>query len=465
MRLRVALTALGCVLPLWTTPAVPTQDGPSHVYNAWVIANLADAELGLARHFEIVPWAPNWGGVGPLVPLVAVLPPLLAEKIFLSLLVVAFVLGAQRLVARCGGDALIAAALAGVLVHGLLFVMGFSGYLLALCAGFFLAASAARSGSAPPERETARLLAASAAFGLLFFVHLLGALLAAGLWLLVVAAPVLERQRLGPVLRRASPVLVLAPLVASHLRRDIPPVFPPFRDDPRGPWGRLLEIGDGFHWQALADRDRSAGLGLTLLVLVLLVLRQRRAVRAPAPARALLLGAAASLVAFLFVPWASGGGALLPERFVPLAFLLPVAWATSAELPGHRYWRAAAFGLLGFVLVLRAVQYREWGALSLELARQRPPVAAGSVLVAAGRIDAGTVANPLFHAWGRLALEARGVALDDYEAAMPRGLFPVAFRPETLELARRSRSDLGAQPGPGVRVFGWQRAVSARPQP
>ena len=66
VRVRVALTALGCVLPLWTTPAVPTQDGPSHVYNAWVIANLADAELGLARHFEVVAWAPNWGGVGPL---------------------------------------------------------------------------------------------------------------------------------------------------------------------------------------------------------------------------------------------------------------------------------------------------------------------------------------------------------------------------------------------------------------
>lgn len=452
MRLRVALTALVCVLPLWTTPAVPTQDGPSHVYNAWVISNLADPELGLSRHFELVPWAPNWGGVGPLVPLLGVLPPLVAEKVFLSLLVVAFVLGAQTLSARCGGDALIAAALSGVLAHGLLFVMGFSGYLLALAAGFFLAASA----GSPDPPPWARLCGAGAAFAALFFVHLLGALVAAGLWLLVVAAPLLDRMALKPVLRRASPVLALAPLLVWQLRRDIPPAFPPYRDDPRGPWGRLVEIADGFHWQALADRDRIAGLALTVLLLALLALGGRRGSQAPATARALALGAVAALLAFLFVPWASGGGALLPERFVPLVFLLPLAWATSGELPGHRYWRAAAFGLLGFAVVLRGAQYREWGLLSLKLARERAPIAPGTLLVAAHRIDAGSVANPLFHVWGRLALETRAVALDDYEAAMPRGLFPVAFRPDTLQLAWRSRSDIGAQPEPGVRVFGWE---------
>jgi hypothetical protein len=247
-------------------------------------------------------------------------------------------------------------------------------------------------------------------------------------------------------------------LLASHLGREIPPVFPPFRDDPRGVGGRLAEIVTGFHWQALSDRDRIAGLVFTLLVAALVALRFRRAAPVSASARALLLGAAASLLAFLFVPWASGGGALLPERFVPLVFLLPLAWATSADLQGRRYWRAAAFALLGVALVLRGVQYREWGGLSLRLARERPPVAAGSLLVAANRIDAGSVANPLFHVWGRLALDAQVVALDDYEAAMPRGLFPVAFRAQTLQLAWQSRSDIGGQPPPGVRVIGWEQA-------
>lgn len=459
MRLPVALTALLCAVPLWTTPAVPTQDGPSHLYNAWVIANLQDPELALGRHFELVPWAPNWGGVLPLVALLQVLPPLAAEALFLSLLVAAFVMGASELVARCGGDPLIAAALAGVASHGLLFVMGFSGYLLALAAGLFLASLAASLAAAPESvaGERMRLGGAALGFVVLFFLHLMGALVAAGLWLIVVGSSLLERQPLRPALRRASPVLVLVPLLALHLSRDVAPVFPPFRDDPRTVWDRLLEIVTGFHWQALSGVDRLPGLGLTALVAALLVLRSRQAVPAPPAARALLAGGVASLLAFLVAPWAAGGGALLPERFVPLAFLLPLAWATPAGILGRRAWRGLAFGLLGFALVLRGAQYREWGGLSLRLARERPAVAPGSLLVAAHRIDAGSVANPLFHVWGRLALDARAVALDDYEAAMPRGLFPVAFRPEALDLARQSRADIGGQPPPGVRVFGWQR--------
>jgi len=446
----IAAIAALSVLPLWTTPVVPTQDGPSHVYNAWVIAHYDDPGLGLAEHFEIVPWAPNWGGVGPLVPLLRVLPPADAEKVFLSAVLGTFVFGAGRLVARCGGDALIGAALAGAVAHGLLFVMGFSGYLLALAGGFLLAPAATNRTS-----SSAAFLPCAAAFGLLFATHLLGAMLAGALWLLLAASPLLDRQPLRPLLRRASPALVLVPLAAIQAFREIPPVFPPFRDDPRGPWGRFLELVSGFHWQALADEDRIAGFALTLLVSTLLVLRTRRGGEAPVEARALMLGAGVALLAFLLAPWASGGGALLPERFVPLILLLPLAYASSGELPRARLWRELAVGVFAFAVVLRGVQYHEWGKLVSRLEAERPQLSPGTLIVAAHRIDAGSVANPLFHLWGRLAVAEAAVALDDYEAAMPRGLFPLAFRSATLELAWRSRSDIGGQPPPGVRVIGW----------
>jgi hypothetical protein len=442
--------ALAGVLPLWTTPVVPTQDGPSHVYNAWVIANYRAAGPGLDRHFEIVPWTPNWGGVGPLVPLLWLLSPAGAEKVFLSVVLVIFVLGASRLVARCGGDGLIGAAVAGVVGHGLLFVMGFSGYLLAVGAGLLLASAASKRSFGPSG-----LAACAATFVVLFATHLLGALIAGALWLLVVSAPLLERGPIRPVLLRASPALVLLPLAGAQAARGIPPVFPPFRHDPRGAWDRLLELPSGFHWQALADADRLVGLGLTLLVSALLALRRGRAAQAPAEAQAMLLGAGAALVVFLLAPWSSGGGALLPERFVPLLFVLPLAYGTSVEPPHPRLWRGLAVGILACAVILRGVQYREWGELVARIERERPDVAPGTLIVAAHRIDAGSVANPLFHVWARLAVAEGAVALDDYEAAMPRGLFPVAFRPATLELAWRSRSDVGGQPPPGVRVIGW----------
>ncbi|HET7294951.1 MAG TPA: hypothetical protein VFM88_21205, partial [Vicinamibacteria bacterium] len=349
-RLGVAAIALLAAVPLWTTPAVPTQDGPSHVYNAWVIANLGDTGLGLARHFQLVPWTPNWGGVGPLVPLVAIAPPLLAEKLFLSVLVLALVAGAACLVGRCGGDAPLAAALAGMQAHGLLFAMGFTGYLVGLAAGFFLAAAAAKlhhANEAAPA--TARLLWTAAAFSALFMMHMAAAVIAGVLWLLVVAGPVLLAGRLSrPALRRSAPVLVLSPLLALQASKSVPVSY---RADPRSGWDRLAELALGAHWQSYAAEDRVLGFATTALVVALLVMRLRLGSRAPAQARALALGGLGALGGYLVLPWSSGGGALVPERLVPLVLLLPLAWATSGSAPGLRHARRAACALLCVALV------------------------------------------------------------------------------------------------------------------
>lgn len=464
LRPSVAAVAVLSAVPLWTTPAVPTQDGPSHVYNAWVIVNLGDPVLGLGRHFQLVPWTPNWGGVGPLVPLVAIFPPLLAEKLYLSGLVVALVLGAACLVGECGGDALLASAVAGILAHGLLFAMGFTGYLVTLAAGLFLAAGAAELLSAHEGApSTARLRWATVAFAALFMMHMAGALVAAALWLLVVAAPALLAGRIPRVaLRRSSPVLVLLPLVALQASKS-PPVS--YRADPRGPWDRLVELATGGHWQAYAEEDRVVGLALTALVVALLLLRVRLRLRAPVQARALALGGCGALVGYLFLPWSSGGGALVPERLVPLVILLPLAWSTSGAGPARRHSRQAALALLCVALLHRGIQYREWGEVSMKLAHGQPRFEPGALLVAAHQVQGGDgVANPLLHVWGRIAVDARAVALDDYEAAL-RGLFPVTFRQDTFALAMRSRSDIGRRPGPGVQVFGWAWSPPSRPRP
>ena len=40
-----SIALLTAALP-WLAMAVPTKDGPSHLYNAWVLVNLGDATLG-----------------------------------------------------------------------------------------------------------------------------------------------------------------------------------------------------------------------------------------------------------------------------------------------------------------------------------------------------------------------------------------------------------------------------------
>ena len=97
------------VLPLWATPVVPTQDGPTHLYNAWVIAYLHDPSLHLDAHFKLVPFLPYWGGLAPLLPLLAVLDPFTAEKLFLSVIIAGIALSAASLARRAGGDSILAA--------------------------------------------------------------------------------------------------------------------------------------------------------------------------------------------------------------------------------------------------------------------------------------------------------------------------------------------------------------------
>ncbi len=85
-----AVVCVVLLLPLWCFPFVPTQDGPSHLYNAYVLGNFYDPFY--AAYYK-VNWRafPNWTTYVVLVPLLKIFPVLIAEKLFLSLYVLLFV--------------------------------------------------------------------------------------------------------------------------------------------------------------------------------------------------------------------------------------------------------------------------------------------------------------------------------------------------------------------------------------
>ena len=76
------------LLPLWLFPYFPSQDGPTHVYNAYVIKSYHQRSV-LRRYYEfngrIVP---NWIGHFLMALLMGLVPVLTAEKILLSLYVI-----------------------------------------------------------------------------------------------------------------------------------------------------------------------------------------------------------------------------------------------------------------------------------------------------------------------------------------------------------------------------------------
>lgn len=466
MRLLVStfVTAGLCVVPLWLAPVIPTTDGPAHLYNAWLLLHFDDPGLQAGRLFEINAFVPNWGGVGPLVPLLAFLSPAVAEKAFFSAIVALLVLGSVALVSRLGGDPFVAAASAGILAHGWLLAAGFTAFLASLALGTAVCAVGARLlGPDEPRVPWLRVMMVSLAFGLLFFVHLAGAAMTAGIWLLLCAA----RARAGQSVRRglaigAPPLLLLAALFALHWARGGEHPVPRFRTGPGPGWGRLVELGTGAYWQAYSPLDRPIGAALTLLTLALVVARAtgRGQGRSVGGARWLARGAVGALVAYLVVPWAAGGGAFLTDRLVPLLFLLPLPWATSHGLPARGLFRTALAVLLVGALAQRTAQYRYWGAVTSSVVRLNHDLPEGRLLVQPPLAPLPMAVDPLVHVWGRVGIDRRALALDNYEAFLV-GWFPLSFRPEGMALASAWRD--GGKAPPGAVALRFDPPLAASP--
>ena len=79
------------LIPIWICHYFPTQDGPSHLYNAQIIREYWNSSYQFQEFYDIQ-WSPlpNWITHFLLASLLLIFPPILAEKVFLSLYVICF---------------------------------------------------------------------------------------------------------------------------------------------------------------------------------------------------------------------------------------------------------------------------------------------------------------------------------------------------------------------------------------
>ena len=87
--LLVVLLLLVHLLPIWIVKYFPTQDGPSHIYNAQVFKEYHDHNNFRIRDVYQLNWAPfpNWTTHLLMAILIHIFSPLVCEKIVLSLCV------------------------------------------------------------------------------------------------------------------------------------------------------------------------------------------------------------------------------------------------------------------------------------------------------------------------------------------------------------------------------------------
>ena len=130
-----ALFVLLYLLPLWAVERVPTNDGPSHLYNAWLLRELAwgDPHPALDAAFDVrAEPIPNWLGHAALALLMGVVSPAAAEKLLLSACIVLFLLALRYLAGSVEPEARRYAWLGFPLAYNFLFQVGFTNYCFGL---------------------------------------------------------------------------------------------------------------------------------------------------------------------------------------------------------------------------------------------------------------------------------------------------------------------------------------------
>ncbi|HEX2123782.1 MAG TPA: hypothetical protein VHL59_19305, partial [Thermoanaerobaculia bacterium] len=131
------------IVPVWSVRYFPTGDGPTHVYNAWLMHGLVTGEAppNIERAYRI-DWrpVPNWTSHAAMALLVAVVSPIVAEKIVVSLILALFLAGAWVLTTTIDPRNDVYAFLAFPFVYAYTLVGGYYNFTLGVALYLFIVA-------------------------------------------------------------------------------------------------------------------------------------------------------------------------------------------------------------------------------------------------------------------------------------------------------------------------------------
>jgi len=417
--------ALLQLVPVWAPAYYPTADGPSHLYNAFVLRELLQHHGGPIAETFAIDWRPHPNVLGHwvLVVLLGAFSPVVAEKILVSLIILLFLGGGWMLAGAVDPRGQPYAFLALPFAHHEMLQYGF--YNFAISAGLYLVTLAVWWRRR--DRPDWRTIALVATLTLLCYAsHPASTLLLIGsiglLWLLALRRHVRHFVAFVPVL----PLLGWFSLQQQHA------AF--------GGWAPLARrLGDLAQFRILLTFDRvQLALGTALFaILVALIVATIAIERRRREEDAFLVLFLIVAALFLAAPANAANGMFVPERLAVLLPLLPLPWLTP-RLP-----RAASVALIA-VLSIAAIGNSVYltrhdraiaGRVTAFVRAERAIPAGTTVLALNGeRRPEGTVLPLLAHTSGYVAIERGSADLDNYEADY--GYFPIKHRPGTPTINR-----------------------------
>ncbi len=437
-----ALVALYLV-PFWAVPGyLPSTDGPSHVYNAWLLGELAGpAPARLLRaYYTINPQpVPNSLGHVALLALLRALPPAAAEKALLSAYVLLLAAALWYLAGAVDRERAWLALLGLPFAWNMLLGYGFYNFLFSVPLLLLALGLWWRHRDRPGPGFAAALV------GLLlacYFAHILAAVLAlAGIGVLWLASWRRERRR-----GHLAHLAILAPAaVLPAWFTMVRPGGPGYPSDATWQtlWSDLAHLRT--LWQFSGERGETgailAAVFAAWVAFTLLRAAVARRTATPPPARnrwwwwreedgflvlALLLAGL-----YFLSPGGTAGGGFLQPRLLLYPFLVVLPWLSPDVGRWGRAAAVVALAALAAYPVTWAVPCYRAGSRDVEaFVHGLDAVPPGSVVVPLV-FDRHTTScmrsGSVDHATGYAAVAKGLVDWDNYEAQTD--LFPVRFRP------------------------------------
>jgi hypothetical protein len=395
-----ALATAAALVPIWLFRYFPTQDGPSHLYNAFVLAHYFDASSNvIQQYFTLnIRIFPNWTTYLFMTPLLRVLPPLIVQQIVLTICVIS-IPAAVVYLQKSFKPAADATALLGVLLaFSYIFFMGFFNFIVGAALFLFTIGLWWR------RRDGRYLLPLYALLIAIYLSH--GLAFAATLMAIGILAITERRWRVLGELAPAGLIFV----IDAFARTQGQPLF-------RSLAWHLRELTAFFAMGHIA-------IAYGVLLLVLAGIAWGRC-----SARPMAFVTAALFVAYFVMPWGySTGGVVnagwINERLLFLTLLTLPAWIVVPR-------PAIATALLAIPIAahlamtgIRIARLNPSIAEVVQCARFVPPHSTIRTFFPQSRMQ--PQVTPELHLTAYFGLQADVVDLDDYEAQL--GDFPLSYR-------------------------------------
>jgi hypothetical protein len=423
------------LLPVWRVDHVPTQDGPSHLYNAAVLNELAAGTPQFRRVFvaDLRPH-PNWLTHAMLSLALRVAAPLVAEKLVFSIILLTFLGGCWTLAGAVDHRSRLYAFLAMPLAFHLLLQMGFYNYAMGSALLPWVVAAYWRGWR----------VASGALLVLCYLAHVVPAALA----LLSCAVIWLFRFARGGLRREWTRLLCLLPVALLIVWFVLQPGRPGGTWTWQGAWlwqplSQVVLLFTFDARQLLFGKILGGVFGALLVVTLALEnvdWRRRRIVVQARDVFLLLTFLATAL--YLAAPVSVEEGLVLKARLLLFPYLLVLPWLTP-RLASRTLAIALALAACANVFFIRD----HWKRNDKLIAPAIAPLAQAEPLrtivpLVFERTTPHSHLGLLAHVSSYAAVERRLVDLGNYEGGY--GHFPVAFR---SDVRRPPIADLETNPG------------------